>query len=306
MLEWGIPSGRDPKYIFLEGLEFDGDQIVSSLQAFEVSILMLGLGRFPNAMISISNAIELVCRHSIPTQRDYLKLIDNFCAVHNISGNLRSAAHETRKIRNTFVHNSLTPDDNEQALNAYFTHALSVFKVFFEKASCANVYQHISNDTLKRNLIIAKDLIKSKNNPRVSDGAVFVKTVTNLINIIVVPEIYKGDGFDVKSLKFHDAIEEQEVDYEDGCEATGACVHTRVENEKLALKCPAGCGWYLSLDLELDDPSYFGGGFHSAKCCHCGLLFSGRELMKKYVIDIIGFDSLRELFARHGVIDLPG
>ena len=32
MLEWGIPSGRDPKYIILEGLEFDGDQIVSSLQ----------------------------------------------------------------------------------------------------------------------------------------------------------------------------------------------------------------------------------------------------------------------------------
>ena len=116
MLEWGIPSGRDPKYIFLEGLEFDGDQIVSSLQAFEVSILMLGLGRFPNAMISISNAIELVCRHSISTQRDYLKLIDNFCDKHNISENLRSAAHETRKIRNTFVHMEIFMQKNKNPI----------------------------------------------------------------------------------------------------------------------------------------------------------------------------------------------
>jgi len=304
MLEWGQPGGLDPKYIFLEGLEFDGDQIVSSLQAFEVSILMLGLGRFPNAMISISNAIELVCRHSIPTQYDYLKSIDNFCAKHNISENLRSAAHETRKIRNTFVHNSLTPDDNAQALNAYFTHALSVFKVFFEKVCYANVYQCISNDALRRNLIIAKDLIKSKKNPSVSDGAVLVKTVTNLINILSIPEIYKGDGFDLKSINFYDALDTQEGYYEDGCEATGACIHTRVENDKLALRCPADCGWYLSLDLELDDPSYFG-GFHSAKCCHCGLLIFGRELMKAYVTDTIGLDLLRELFARYGIIDFP-
>ena len=92
-------NNQSPLLFIDIGDKGDGE-LLSSLQAFESSLLMIGLGRWTNSLISIGHAVELVARSSCEQAPGFLEANEEFCLKHCLSDELKSAAHETRKKRN--------------------------------------------------------------------------------------------------------------------------------------------------------------------------------------------------------------
>ena len=99
--------------IFLDIGEQRTGELLPSLQAFESSLLMIGMGRWTNAVIHICTAVELITQEKFREKSNLIDQINSFCSYYKLRGAIRSAAHATRKKRNDFIHKSTIPKNNE-------------------------------------------------------------------------------------------------------------------------------------------------------------------------------------------------
>ena len=109
MEPWGIYlKNSQSQFLFISlGEEMKRTRVlVSSLQAFETSLLMIGLGRWTNAIIHIVDSIETLLLKAAPKPKGHsgkwglLQQIDAFSYKYKISRDLQRAGHSSRKKRN--------------------------------------------------------------------------------------------------------------------------------------------------------------------------------------------------------------
>ena len=291
--------------IFLEIGEKRTGELLSSLQAFETSLLMIGMGRWTNAIINISNAIELITRHKFPEEHLFKNQIKNFCNYYKLSDSIIDAARVTRKKRNDYVHQSIIPEDNEDAIVTFLAKALSVYKVFLQSEFKYNIYDLIVSNCLRENLIIARDLAKKINNDIIPleekafgyKMCVLVKTISNLNHTAFTPRAMYYAAEDDTWHNWDNYLKMQEI-YEEGCE--GDVLLHQNENDYL-LKCPAECNSFLSLEVASDDEEKLKKSvFNSAMCCNCGLFIIPEELLSIYVRKRLGEDKINKLLKSYG------
>ena len=293
--------------IFLDIGDQRTGELLPSLQAFESSLLMIGMGRWTNAVIHICSAVELITREKFQEKSDLVDQINSFCSLYRLSGAIKSAAHETRKKRNEFVHKSTIPKDNDDAILTYLTMSLSAYKIFLESEFGLDLYELINSDILTKNLKIVRDLAK-KSDDRTTPieerllgykMSVLVKTIANFTHEIFTPQAMYYAPDQNNSWDAWDNYTYLQSVYEECCD--GEVMHHQNDTE-YAVICPAGCGSFLSLEVSTDDEeSLLNDVFGSAKCCNCGLFISTKELLKIYVKDTLGEEKIANLLKSYGL-----
>jgi hypothetical protein len=278
------------RFIFLQIDQRFTGEIVASLQAFETSLLMISLGRWTNALISIANAIEILTREFETEEHEFFKLIDLFCIKFSVSDALRDAAHRSRRKRNEFTHNAIIPDDNDEAIRAYMNDALSVFKVFLAKSHKIDLYDAIWIERLRSNLIFTKNDIKNLPVETENIGfhlAILVKTIANNIHEKLTPEAMFSLPDEFNSREAFDAIKANQARFEE--EHSSQFYH-------YAVPCPSDCGSFLSvaIDESKDDPEFAKNPFGIARCPNCGVTILPKKHIQKFVVDQLGLEKIKE------------
>ncbi|MBJ89315.1 MAG: hypothetical protein CMO98_05575 [Woeseia sp.] len=282
---------RQGQFIFLE---FDAPiegEVLSSIQSFETSLIMIGMGRWTNAIISITNSIETILRLDLETTSELQSLIGAYCQKHKISKSLEDAAHRTRKKRNEFVHTGIIPDDNTEAILVYFNDSISVFKFFLEKSRGINLYKNFGSAKLAENLLFAKNYIKSKRKTEGSVGfvmSVLVKTISNHLHYMVMPEYLSLTRATEETFN---VIQSQRENLEDTFGVDGKMIHD-------LLPCPAECGGKLSALVEEETLSKLTSSvnaFALGACPTCGLFLNNRELVAEYIAKPMGDERITEI-----------
>lgn len=286
-----------PLIFILDHEEIKGD-LLSSLQSFETSLLMIGLGRWTNALISLTNGIEILIKIDKSMQRDldFVDLIDSFCKTYGISENLRQCAHRVRKTRNDYVHRSLIPDDNDNAILTYMNDGLSVYKVFLEKSISMNLYESIASPDLCRNLVETKNLLKQKKD-NLNVGlylSVLIKTIANQIYPAVTPERLFDTSYADNSWIVFDKVKDQLEDWIEGTFAELEFIHDQID-------CPCDCDGMISLGVE--GCAKNGIKISVAYCTYCGLTLIPDELIKVFVLDQLGKDGVANIRKSYGIRD---
>ncbi len=267
-------------------------ELLSSLQSFETSLMMIALGRWTNAITSITNSIETLIKADLGGGDKLDILINDFCDRHNISSALKDAAHRVRKKRNDFIHSAVIPDDNDEAILTYMNDALSVLKVFLEKSLGINLYEAFASETLSNNLVFIKNITKSKT--ELSNVgmymSVLVKTVANSIHHMLTPEQMFYTPDESNSWDAFDHLQKQKSDLEDTFFKDGDFIHDLV-------KCPAVCGGHLSVlfDIKLGMDDFKKYPICMASCPKCGLLIIPKELIHEYVTRKIPKEEFEEI-----------
>ena len=286
-----------PLIFILDQERFKGD-LLSSLQSFETSLLMIGLGRWTNALVSLSNGIEILIKTDKSLQRDldFIDLIDSFCKTYGISENLRKCAHRVRKTRNDYVHRSLIPDDNDDAILTYMNDGLSVYKVFLEKSINLNLYESIASSNLSRNLVETKNVLKQKKDDS-NVGlylSILVKTIANQIHDVVTPERLLDTSYVDNAWIVFDKVKDQLEDWIEGTFDDLDFIHEQVW-------CPCDCNGDLSIGVEACEDE--GIKMSVAYCTYCGLTIFPTELIKMFVIDPLGENAVRDIRRSYGIKD---
>tara|TARA_Y100000588_G_scaffold117765_1_gene128899 strand:- start:597 stop:1655 length:1059 start_codon:yes stop_codon:yes gene_type:complete len=301
-------TNTQSRFLFIKEDESRTGDLISSLQAFETSLLMIGFGRWTNAVVGIVNAIELLVKEAIPSPNvpkrkgPFQVRIDEFCTTYNITKKLKDAAHSSRKKRNDFTHDSIIPEDNEEAILVYLNKSLGVYKEFLEKYHKINLYNIIERNSLASNLRVAKNLVSGEKYKGHAGYLlpVLVKTIANLSHIMVTPEIVYSEIT-------------TDVDYGDEFEWLTSA-QKRFEEEiggdpdlimhcwtgRWDIFCPADCGSLLSLVLDfehLDIP------VRVAKCHYCGLLMKEKPLIEQYVINALTKTEIAEELSEWGLVE---
>ena len=290
-------NNQSPLLFIDIGDKGDGE-LLSSLQAFESSLLMIGLGRWTNSLISIGHAVELVARSSCEQAVGFLEAIEEFCLKHCLSDELKSAAHETRKKRNQYIHRSTIPRDNEDAILTYMQRSLGVLTVFLEKEFSFDLYGSIFVKPLSQNLKIAKNIAKAHTGdlPAGFYMSILVKTITNTIHPDITPQAmyYRPDG----TWDAWENIESLRSNFEECCD--GDVVQPG--DEIVHVECPANCEGSLSIAVaNADGDELEREIFANAKCCSCGLEIYSRPLIKAYVIGPLGKEKIAEFLGSYGI-----
>ena len=130
--------------VLFEGLSrTDADKpfVVSSLQDFEASLLLLSDGKWPATIMMLWSACEkmmraAVCEKGSPREiaavkGDKISAFDVqgfFEVVHGeLSAELRSRGHDLRKLRNRIAHDGASPEDDFDCLHVFFRGGVSFF-----------------------------------------------------------------------------------------------------------------------------------------------------------------------------------
>lgn len=270
---------------------------ISSLQSFETSLIMIGLGRWANAVAHITTAIEGLAKGD-RLDGKLVDLINLFCSRHNLTESLRESAQIVRQRRNQFMHGSVTPRDNALAIRIYLVHALSVYKVFLEKAVSCDLYEIIWPSNLRVNLKFTMNLIKKKpqDDGMISyDLAVLVKTIRQVLSGKVTPVIYAE--LDTHGELLHALIRDRIDDISEYTDGT-------LIND-LYVPCPTNCGGCLCIEVATDhyttDKEFLARPLASAVCQMCDLLIVGEEMLREFVYKPIGGDGLKKLLSEFGM-----
>lgn len=276
-------------------------ELLSSLQSFESSLLMIGMGRWTNAVIHICSAIELITKEKFQEKPELIDKINSFCAHYKLSEAVKSAAHETRIKRNDFVHKSTIPEDNDEAILTYLTKSLSAYEIFLESEFGPNIYELFYSDMLKKNLKIAHSLAKIPGDHTIPIEerqlgylmCVLVKTIVNLKHYLFTPQaMYKAPDQNNSWDAWDNYLNLQRV-YEET--SYGEVFHYQ-NDARFKLDCPAECGSYLSIELDTDEEqSMWSDAFNSAMCCNCGLFIIPKDLLRIYVKESLGENKVSEL-----------
>ena len=250
---------------------------IPAFQAFETSLLMIGIGRWTNALISINSAIEnlLRCDKGESDRTDFKTLIDERAAANKVSADLRSSAHRVRIKRNEFIHRSVIPEDNSEAIFLYLCDALSVFKVFADRICNVDLYDCL-DEVLSENLVFTKNIVQSFKNYDVAQEnlhtilSVLVKTISNHTHLLMTPQLMSEFPDEHSSWTGWDALKDAEITINE--------TWSDMDFEHGAVRCPTSCSGFLSL------------GFYSreencelASCAKCGLVILDRVILKKFV-----------------------
>jgi hypothetical protein len=284
--------------IFLRSQNFVGKDTLSSLQSFETSLIMIALGRWTNAVIGVTTAIETQMRSYVgfDTEIDFKPLINEFSSKIDFTVSLKNAAHRVREGRNVFIHSSVIPEDNKDAILLYMNDALSVFKVVIEKTKNINIYEEFQNDQISKNLQFVKNLIKSKKDTdNVSyDMAVLVKTLANYMHEMLTPRLLSNLPDERVSDSAYRLMREWQSDFEDWHDED--FIHNLVA-------CPAICSGQLSVGFEVDQEyeDFISNPVGLAYCPKCGLSILPKELLNEYVIKKIGSEKMSNIFRSYGL-----
>ena len=259
---------------------------------------MIALGRWTNAVVSLTNASEIITRRQFGRSGTYREQVEEFCKKHSLSRELSKAADESAKKRNKYTHQSTIPKDNSEAIKTYFSQSLSVYKSFLEAEFSLNIYDLIWEEDLSKNLKVARDFAKKHKDGHVHIGfqmAVIVKTISNLIYGDLIPEIsyYDAQKHASEDDKKWEEYLDAQVTYGDGLD--GDAIHP--EDNPATIKCPCSCEGLLSIEISNDIPEEF---ISSAKCCHCGVLILGQNLLNQYVISQISSAQKAEILKSYG------
>lgn len=295
---WGIFTEDSQSPFIFTYTENKSFELVSSLQAFETSLIMIALGRWTNAVVSLTNASEIITRRQFGRSGTYREQVEEFCKKHSLSRELAKAADESAKKRNKYTHQSTIPKDNSEAIKTYFSQSLSVYKLFLEAEFSLNIYDLIWDEDLCKNLKFARDFAKKH---KEGDGhigydmAVIVKTISNLIYGDLMPEIsyYHSLGHASADDKKWEEYLNAQFSYGDALD--GDAIHP--EDNPATIKCPCSCEGLLSIEISHDIPEEF---IDSAKCCHCGILLIGKTLLNQYVISQISSAQKSEILKSYG------
>jgi hypothetical protein len=278
-------------FIFLDVEPHITGDIISSLQSFETSLIMISMGRWTNALIGIVNAIEILTREFTSGDKDFYRLIDEFTAFFGISGDLNASAHRVRKKRNEFTHSAIIPDDNDDAIRSYMEDALSVYKVFLEKSANINIYNIISIPRLRENLAFTKNDIKKLSDDYKHVGyhlAVLVKTIANHIHDHLTPEAMYHAPDENSSWEAWEEIKDRQNLFEELHE--DQFFHD-------AISCPADCGGFLSLGLDdtKGEKEFQKNPFSFARCPKCGLMILPSTHIRKFVLETLSPEQINKM-----------
>ena len=117
------PEQKDeqPSFVFFQATPVDmmkHPPLASSLQSFETCLLLIALGRFPNALASCATALESVIKAKLGTPpEDQVRMGKLIEQIRRRSASLRLFDEEKlrsfRETRNRLVHYGYTPKDDE-------------------------------------------------------------------------------------------------------------------------------------------------------------------------------------------------
>lgn len=145
-------------FIFLKSPENLTEEHISSLQAFETSLLMAMHDRWISSVISITNAIETMLRANYEGSNDLLQMIDFAINDRLISPSLGDRAHEIRKQRNKFIHNMVAPADTPQAAYTYIFKAIPLYRQLVKKSlNECDIFEICENQALGLIYAITRD-----------------------------------------------------------------------------------------------------------------------------------------------------
>jgi hypothetical protein len=173
-------------FLFLKSIEDLNEEHISSLQSFESSLLLAMHDRWIASVISITNGIETLLRVPYGRTDDLSRMINLAVEDGLISKSLGDRGHEIRKLRNSFIHNMVSPRDNPAAAYAYIIKAIPLYRSLVKNLlNGTDVFDIIENEKIK----LIYDLTRSaimKLNPEKDDEliqlhslTVFKKTIVN-------------------------------------------------------------------------------------------------------------------------------
>lgn len=263
-------------------------------QAFDSALLMVGLERWPQAIIQMCVGVELILRSYVNERGTFEELIDAMRAKENISEQLTIAAHRLRILRNNYVHElgRRNPQKDEEAIIAFFQNAIPTFKVYTERATGLNPLTFLSPDELYNTFVFTMNLFKTppKGMKASFAVAVLVRTIANIINDSTATnwqlELQHSDlGRDL----IHDASDSHAETHLDGFE------NELIKLGYIGVRCPAyPCIGEITVVLEIDKQDEIS----SAYCPYCDLLIVEPNLLEKYVSSKISAESLATLVSR--------
>ncbi|MDC0493875.1 hypothetical protein OAO72_06240 [Alphaproteobacteria bacterium] len=292
-----IENNQSP-LVFLDLENYKCPELISSLQAFESSLFMIGLGRWTNAVISITTATELITSRRFKGRYEVQRIA--FCEEHNISEYLREAARLSAKKRNQYIHSSTIPRDNADAIQTFFGLSLSVYTNFLAAEFDIDLFESIYDPSLRKNIKTARNIAKNHSQNTIPIGAqmsVVVKTIANLTHHYFTPQaMYLSPDESSASWERHDTYMSIQSDFESCCESD--VIHPFQPNESIKVRCPAACYGFLSLETSHDIERY---KFDSAKCCLCGAYINTPELIKEYVLSALSKGQIKDFVKSHGI-----
>jgi hypothetical protein len=132
--------------------------VVSSLQDFEASLLLLSDGRWPATIMTLWSASEkmmraAVCQRGSPQQVADAKgnkvsafeVQRMFELVHGeLSSELRSRGHNLRKLRNRIAHDGASPEDDFECLHAFFRGGVQFYEATIKAALKSSITSLLS------------------------------------------------------------------------------------------------------------------------------------------------------------------
>ena len=280
-------------FLFLKSLENLNEQHISSLQAFETSILMAMHDRWIASVISITNGIETLLRTQYGGAEDLARMIDLAVGDGLISAALGDRGHEIRRLRNKFIHNMVSPKDNPSAAYAYIVKSLPLYRKLAEGLiNKIDVFDLIENEKIKLIYeITRKSILKSRRTNdaqevQLSNLTVFKRIIINTTIGSIAPVWYSDKIDDWR--KDHDS-NRFPVDYDklvDRYRDIISSIDTSIFDLGNEIICPAHpCTGNLVLEVSqsailVDSPVDI---IKSACCPLCDLMIDDQLQLKAFV-----------------------
>lgn len=303
-------SGPGP-FLFLDIATRNSDVEISSIQAFETSLLMAMHNRWVAAIVSSVNAIETCLKFRFPLDQKLAEFIDSACDSGVISRGLHDILHELRKSRNQFVHEKISPRDNQIAAYAFFTKVVPCVRTLFLKIFEFDINESFLHPQIPFALKeyrrgLSKLQVDSHNQNISFDTTVFQKILSNFILIDIGPAWVKErmKGIEIEKRRFKMVDEEIKMlqKYENLADSWD---EFSILSWSDGNNCPAyPCRSSLSLVSDAEPDCTDENPYHyvtEAKCLLCGLRISDKFQLEIFVNPMLTPEFINEEHARRGL-----
>ena len=180
------------RFLFLNIETEAGDLAVSSIQAFESSLLMAMHGRWVVAIVSAVNAIETCLKQKFGTTFLLWELIEAAADEQLFSVQLAEQVDNLRKQRNRFSHSKISPRDNPKAAYDYLTKIIPTLRVLYREILGFELYEVFECRDLpdifkKYRRVLTKSSAKIELDSNYFKATVIEKALANLMLYDVSP-----------------------------------------------------------------------------------------------------------------------
>lgn len=104
------------------------EKLLSALQSLESALILLGHGRYPNAVALMTECIEKMLKSRSESKFEdrvsLEQLIKDYNRTEGVNPELAKKSHEVRQFRNKIIHGSYSPKDDESCIKLAFTSAM--------------------------------------------------------------------------------------------------------------------------------------------------------------------------------------